>query len=87
MYKYEQYKISSRGTKENSRVEQGGLKEKDPERSTSNSLRYCCATLINKKSTTVQASGSEHVGSGESESCLTSGKMSVRWHTQTSTCV
>ena len=53
--------------KRNSRAEQGGLEEMDPRRSTANALHCRCATLINKKSTTVQISGSGYTGPGESE--------------------
>ena len=54
------------------------LEEKDPGRSTTDLLRYGCATLINRKSTAVQAPGSEHAGPGELESCPTNGKMSTK---------
>jgi len=56
-----------------------GMEEKDPKRVTADPLCYCCATLINKESTTVQVPGSGHAGTGESESYPTSGKMSAKW--------
>ena len=51
----------------NSRAKQEGLKGKYLGRSTAHSLRYCCSTLIKKKSTMVQAIRSGHVGPRESE--------------------
>jgi len=57
----------------------GGLKEKDPGRSTADPLRYRYATLVNRKSTMVQTLGSGHTGLEESESCPTSDKMSAKW--------
>jgi len=59
--------------------------KKDLEQSTADPLRYRCITLINRKSTAVQAPGSKYAGPWESEYCLTSGKMSAKWHAQTST--
>jgi len=62
-----------------------GLEEKEPRRSTSDPLRYHCATLINRKSTTVQAPRSRHAGVWESESCPTNGKISAKWCAQVTT--
>ena len=72
--------------KGNSRAEQGDLEEMNLERSTTDSLHYRCATLI-RKSTTVQAPGSEHRDLGESENSPTSGKMSAKRHVQAGKCV
>jgi len=79
IYKYEQYKKCSQVAKRKLESRAGGLEEMNPGRSTADSLRYHCATMINKKSIMVQALGSRHVGSGELESCPTSGKMSVKF--------
>jgi len=65
--------------KENSRAERGGLEGTDPGWSTADALRYRCATLIKKKSITVQAPGSGHAGPGELESYPTSSNMSAKW--------
>jgi len=75
---YEQYKRSHELQKGNSRAERG-VEENDPERSTDDPLRYRCITLINRKSTMVQAPGAGHAGLGKSESCPISDKMSAKW--------
>jgi len=49
-----------------------GPERKDLERFTADPLCYHCATLINRKSITVQAPRSRHAGPGESESFPTS---------------
>jgi len=70
--------------KENSRAEQEGLEgKKDPGRSTTDPLHYHCATLINRKSTKVQAPGSGHASLGESESYPMSSRMSAKWRAHT----
>ena len=56
-----------------------GVEENDPERSTDDPLRYRCITLINRKSTMVQAPGAGHAGLGKSESFPISDKMSAKW--------
>jgi len=65
----------------------GGLEEKDPGGGTADPLCYCCATLINKESITVEASRCGHAGLGESKSYPKSGRMSTKWCAYTSTCV
>jgi len=68
-----------------SRIE--GLEEKDPRPSTADLLHYHYATLTNRKSTTVQAPGSEHAGPGESKNCPTSDKMTAKLRAQVTTSV
>ena len=53
--------------RKNLRDEQGTLKDRAPDWSTADPRCYRCATLINRKSTTVQASRSKHAGPRESE--------------------
>ena len=72
-------------TKKNFESRAGGSGRKNLGRLIVDPLHYRCATLINRMSTMVQASGSEHAGLGESESCPKSGKMSAKWHAKTST--
>jgi len=85
IYNYEQYKGAHKLQKENSRDEQGARKDRTSNWFTADPRCYRCATLINRKSTMVQASGSEHENPGDSESCPKSGKKSVMWRAGTST--
>ena len=78
IYKYEQYKVCSRVTKEKLESRIRGLEEKNPGRATADPLRYRCAILINMESTMIQAPGSGHAGPGESDYPM-SGKMSAKW--------
>ena len=64
--------------KGNLRAEQGPERKKNPRLFIINSLDYRCATLINRKSTLIQAPRSGHTGLGKSESYPTSGKMSAQ---------
>ena len=67
IYNYEQYKKRSRVTKEKLDRRAWGLEGWAPDWSTANPRRYHYATLINRKSTKVQAPGSGHADPGLSE--------------------
>jgi len=62
-----------------------GLEGYGPELVFADPLCCCCTTLINWMFITVQALGSGHADSGESENSPTSGVMNAKWRAGMST--
>jgi len=60
-------KCASELQKKKSRDEQGAWKDRVPDRSSADPRHCCCATLIIRKPTMIQALRFAHAGPGESE--------------------